>query len=777
MTNSNQSPAVDASQVLSKEKTHVKEHFIEQFNTDEDMAYLKTDYKRFLEETYPDYIYKHYPKLDPNKYPAQDAPEYGLALSGGGIRSASFAIGVIQALKNKSLFQSGPSIYQKLNYLSTASGGGYTGSSLSWYQRIHNFFPFGNINHFSGTHNSQDEENKILNYIRQHGKYLTPHQLGTTSLISTILLSIFHSLVAYTLLFSLFLFGLMAAAKASFINDNIVPEPLVNFGNKLLSFSDKDISPMLLDIRQNVFETSFLVFVILFFVFTLITLVYGISSFFMHWLAENYGFRLKVQKALGWLLQLQIMVFVLSTLPIVTHYFYAMDIKNSISVASLSSAFGVLLSLKQMKNDSNNGKPPGLLANIISTLVVLSVIFVFFVISFLIAEYLTVHSSWVWLIPVIVLAALFIFFVNTNQISPHKMYRDRLMETFLKSPDTKSTASLQDRGAEANETLMSELKNSSHWSPYHLINTNVILKNAIDPKYRGRMGDSFVLSPLYCGSDATRYIETTEFIDGKLTLATAMSISGAALNPYAGVSGIGKTTNPFVSYLLTFFGLRLGYWVFNPSRSQLLSQTMRPNYLMPGLADLLGFGHKEDSVFVELSDGGHFDNTGLYELVRRRVPVIILSDGSADPDANFDDFGNAVERIRVDFGTRIRFIDDDYDLSGIQPGSYSCGKQNSLYAEKYKLSKRGYAIGDIVYPKVGDQEAFIGKLVYIKAVLIKDLPRDLYAYKAANPNYPNQPTTDQFFDQRQFESYRELGYQLTKQFLEKEKDKALKMIP
>ncbi len=191
-----------------------------------------------------------------------------------------------------------------------------------------------------------------------------------------------------------------------------------------------------------------------------------------------------------------------------------------------------------------------------------------------------------------------------------------------------------------------------------------------------------------------------------------------------------------------------------------MQDLVRANYFAPGVQGLFNFGHNERSLFVELSDGGHFENTGIYELIRRRTPVIILSDGSADPDMTFDDFGNALERIRVDFGVSIRFFDPEYDVSEMMPRSVADhrSQDDRLFSEKYGLAKRGFAIGDIIYPRLSDaEERFVGKFVYIKSTLIHGLPKDLYAYKAQNPQYPNQPTSDQFFGERQFEAYRELG--------------------
>ena len=136
-----------------------------------------------------------------------------------------------------------------------------------------------------------------------------------------------------------------------------------------------------------------------------------------------------------------------------------------------------------------------------------------------------------------------------------------------------------------------------------------------------------------------------------MTLSTAMAISGAAINPHAAAQA-GPTRSGFVSFLMTFLNLGLGYWVNNPKKQSVLAE---PKYLRPGLKGLLGQGFHEDSAFIQLSDGGHFDNTGLYELIRRKVRVIILSDAGADPDCSFADFANAVEKVRVDFGVNIKF--------------------------------------------------------------------------------------------------------------------------
>lgn len=779
-----------ADEVLAKEKKHIEEEFADQFDSNF-RDYLNSDYKAFVRQAYPKYVREHYPYIDPEAYPHSKRPWYGLALSGGGIRSASFAIGVIQGLHNKQFFDKKPTVMDRVTYLSTVSGGGYTGSALSWYQKIYNLFPFGNIKTFSGSQYSHEPQDQVLSYIRQHGKYLTPAQLGISSLIGAILMSILYSIVAYTLLFSLVMFLLQMVASsetvASLLNTYIVNGTSLRHLLEWLPSSIASMQNEQIHHGKIAFSAFFLsISLILIAAFVATVFFYGFSSFLRYYFSMSYCYRVKIQALLGRLLKLIAASLSFAALPLVVIFVFGEELTATdpgLFSSLISGLVSIILAIRNFRQEAErsiDGK--GIIGKLMTGLSTLVFIFFILLISYLIGEamYKTVmaNQDLLWPIALIFAALIIPVFVNINQISPHKMYRDRLMETFLKAPETSPTAPICERGREADKTLLSEMEAKGNWSPYHLINCNIILNNATTPRFRGRVGDSFLLSPLYCGSDATDYIATDRFAGGQMTLATAMSISGAAENPHSGVSGEGKSINPFVAFLLTFLGLRLGYWTFNPATSlRKLNSIMRPNYIFPGLYSLLNFGHAEKSMFIELSDGGHFDNTGIYELVRRRTPVIILADGSADPDFTFDDLGNAIERIRVDFGVLIRFPDVTFDLSGLLPGSQASVSQNSakIYDEKYSLSERGYAIGDIIYPDIPNEKGFIGRFVYIKATLTRNLPGDLYAYKASHPSYPNQSTLDQFFDERQFESYRELGYQLTSQLFKNEQ--ARKQIP
>jgi hypothetical protein len=213
-----------------------------------------------------------------------------------------------------------------------------------------------------------------------------------------------------------------------------------------------------------------------------------------------------------------------------------------------------------------------------------------------------------------------------------------------------------------------------------------------------------------------------------------------------------------VSMLLSLLNLRLGYWMANP----ISTKRRIPNFISPGLrAGFFGRGLREDADLLELTDGGHFENLGVYELIRRELPFIIVSDAGADPGFQFSDLANLVERVRVDFGAKIDFS-GEYNLDGLLPGSGP--ERPEAQGRHYRLAARAFAVGTIRYRRDPPGKPS-GVVVYFKTTMTPDLPADILGYKAANPQFPDQGTSDQFFDEAQFEAYRELGYHAGWQWL------------
>ena len=151
----------------------------------------------------------------------------------------------------------------------------------------------------------------------------------------------------------------------------------------------------------------------------------------------------------------------------------------------------------------------------------------------------------------------------------------------------------------------------------------------------------------------------------------------------------------------------------------------------------------ENGRYVRLSDGGHFENLGLYEMVLRRYHFIVVSDAGQDPECSFADLGEAVGKIRIDFGIPIEF-----DTMTIYPRSA---------IDTLQIPGHNCAMGRIRYSGIDGADAPDGIIVYIKPACYGDEPRDIYQYFKRNPLFPHESTADQFFSESQFESYRMLG--------------------
>lgn len=271
--------------------------------------------------------------------------------------------------------------------------------------------------------------------------------------------------------------------------------------------------------------------------------------------------------------------------------------------------------------------------------------------------------------------------------------------------------------------------------PYPLFNTAVNLVAGDELAVQDRKAESFVLTPDYCGCEATGYAKTPATGGGTdgLTLGRAMAISGAAVDP-----NMSFHQSPPVTALLTVFNARLGWWMQSP-REAGFAAAAPPFGLLSGLGrELFGLTHARGQ-YVHLSDGGHFDNSGIYELVRRRCRFIVAVDAGADRQDCSENLAQLMRLVRTDFGVRI-----EIDTTPIRKGADG-------------LSRWHVAVGRVRYDDV-DPDALAGTLVFVRASLTGDEPADVKNYAATNPAFPHHATfPDQFFDEPQFESYRALG--------------------
>ena len=347
--------------------------------------------------------------------------------------------------------------------------------------------------------------------------------------------------------------------------------------------------------------------------------------------------------------------------------------------------------------------------------------------------------------------------VDLNEFSLHTMYRNRLVRCFLGASRKRHPHPFT--GFDSDDDLPLELSQlppvAPSIRPYPIFNAAINLVGGKNLAWQTRKAASFVFTPEYCGFEyrddepreggveqvpISAYARTVEHMGDprSLTLGLAVATSGAAASP-----NMGYHTSPTLSFLMTVFNVRLGWWLRNPRKPEVWTDAGRRLSLRELLYELGGIT-TDDKEWVYLSDGGHFENLGIYELVRRRCRFIIACDAGQDGDVTFEDLGNAIEKCRTDFGINI-----EIDLAALRPVE--------------RRSERHCAVGTIRYDRLSEQDADggplpIGTLLYIKCSLTGDEPADVLRYAAEHPAFPHEATSDQFFDESQFESYRALGF-------------------
>ena len=250
----------------------------------------------------------------------------------------------------------------------------------------------------------------------------------------------------------------------------------------------------------------------------------------------------------------------------------------------------------------------------------------------------------------------------------------------------------------------------------------------------------------------------------RLTLGQWMAISGAAFS-----TGMGYHTTFALSVLTGFANLRLGYWwdsgAIPPfyNRDRTLGRMLGHHvfhFLFPVQAYLLNelsaSFHGPDEPHWYLSDGGSFENMGGYELIRRRLPLMVIVDGEEDPDYSYEGLANLVRKARMDFGAEISFLTRErIALLNMPQEIADCfDHPDQLRPDEAGYSTAHAALASVRY---GGAEQPGSLLIYIKPTLKRDVPADVREYQVKNKPFPQQPTMNQFFDEAQWESYRRLG--------------------
>jgi hypothetical protein len=652
----------------------------------------------------------------------------GLALSGGGIRSATFNLGVMQAVVGRGLFE-------KIDYISSVSGGGYTAGMLSAMLSDPKQNPRNPT--FPLRQNLGQEESTVMKHLRTGASYLAPEGVLDKVRIPALFL---RGLVVNVLLLLPYL--LIAVVLTQIL-----------YGSQLLADKSHATS-------WNFYYTPTTILAALLAVWT-VTYPIVRSATRLDWKSRN-----SLERSYALVFAAVVGIFVMNTLPVAVLWFRESPLDR---IALPSGAFGTLLTVAAplLPVLLASGTPRvlstwrgkvmvyslGMLGPIILLLIYLQLA------SWRVFEeervlrwlclnpeaatacspkwlsfagwvrYLFDHVNPLGLAPLdwaiaaaaLVLIIYGIWAVDVNLTSLHGFYRDRISGAYLFCGNTDGQVQPND------QQRLSTLAPENSAAPYHLINATLNLQGSRRP---GRKADFFLFSKYYTGSSLTGYCETQamERADSRLDLGTAIAVSGAAVAP-----NMGTATNRALVFVMTLLNVRTGYWLPNPSQvtSRIKFTGVGPVFMMRELFGLLD----EHSRYVNVSDGGHVENLGLYELLRRRCKYIIVCDSEADKDMTFNGLAKVMQYSRIDAS-----VDVEINLSGL--------RMNNL-----GLCECHYAMGTIHY---GDEET--GVLIYLKASLCKGESEDIREYRIRRPTFPHESTREQFFNEGQFEAYRALGY-------------------
>jgi hypothetical protein len=335
-------------------------------------------------------------------------------------------------------------------------------------------------------------------------------------------------------------------------------------------------------------------------------------------------------------------------------------------------------------------------------------------------------------------------FLSANGNSPHRLYRDRLGEAFCFPHLSNETADRPGGKDDPKSKSLRQVKKLSELSsngPYHLINTALNIAGDPAVNQRGRDADFFLFSQKFIGSKATKYARTEDI--EKLTsaryfdVASAMAVSGAAFS-----SNMGTSTIKLLRLTFAFFNVRLGYWFPHPRRVHDKVKKWTDRLALYFLQEVLG-ELKADTWQVYLSDGGHVENLGVYELLRRRCQLIIVIDAEADPKMTFGSYVKAQRYARIDLGAVMHV-----PWRMIAERSLAVSKGDAKVEEGPHC-----AIGTIDYDKGGE-----GYVIYVKSSVTGDEKDYIKDYNARFIDFPHETTADQFFSEEQFEVYRALGF-------------------
>jgi hypothetical protein len=709
------------------------------------------------------------------EHPPRDL--FGLALSGGGIRSATFNLGLLQGLQDMQLLRA-------FDYVSTVSGGGYIGAWwTAWRQRADD-----RAGAFPDRPRGAPEPTEVR-HLREFSNFLAPRigifSYDTGRMLVNAISSMIPSLLAALSVITLAMLAWAAAAWLVFSGSrNVWFPPAVLLGVTVIALVLFEVRwlrrkeppdgpsyalasllglgltflawplairmgeiPAYVGTRQvlpgfdghTVDGGTYLLIPAAAWAGALVGLVV-IRWFFSRTVRMKGWRRLhratdRVRARLLFLAVAWAVLAVLWQAGVLLEDVWLDDAGNAGAMGGLTAVLAAAFAkvqqlLAREKQPSAGGtmlariKPllPQILAYAVVVLMVLGVV------AAIVAADRNMVEPWVIAAGAAAVTILMLVLMDPNEVGLHSFYRARLVRAYSGASNARSGPNRETEEIDGDDIRLDRLAGSA-LRPYPLVCLAANdLASRDDMANLGRGAKSAVLSPAGCSVGNT-WAPWTSYHEAA-SLGSAITASGAAFNSLMGSKS--KAFGPAVTFLMTAMNLRLGMWIAHPA-----SPKRTRGFTLAGLPfyrEMFGLARTDDTSQVHLSDGAHFENLAVYELIRRHCRVILVSDCGQDGESAFDDLGNLVRRVREDFGVDVRI-----DTRPIHPGEGG-------------LSGQYMVAGDIHYPD-GDT----GVLLFFKPALVGGEPADVTQYRTRNAAFPHETTVDQFYDEAQWESYRRLG--------------------
>jgi hypothetical protein len=391
-----------------------------------------------------------------------------------------------------------------------------------------------------------------------------------------------------------------------------------------------------------------------------------------------------------------------------------------------------------------------------------------------------VLPSYGWFMELVLLggALLFLGFADVTSLSLHPFYRLRLARTFAVRRVKAWPCGWQAERYPATEwTWLPDYGQAPAKGPKFVFATAATLSGAATPA-PGLNAVSYVLSADHIGGPDLGWLKTQQLWDvapprikRDLTVEASVAVSGAAF-----ASAMGRQNKGYQK-LLAVSGARLGTWLPNPKLVANLVCAQKGHCPDPedetrpwptSLPTIRGSGYfyrelfginYEDARLVQLTDGGHYENLGLVEALRRRCRLIFCIDAGGDSPPLLTTLSDAMRLAEYELGVTIELNEHGpYSVNDITPGSGKPFPEGHAFAGlNGRLTKGTVAFGRIKYPLAAGLTERRGILVFAKAVLWDGCPDWLLTYAANSAVFPHDPTSDQWFNEAQFAAYTSLG--------------------